>query len=65
LNKNFVLIQSCFQHPEIPVAHNPAEILFGQACAFFITRAKKNMQFYRRSSRPVDGSRECSAIKPF
>ena len=24
-----------------------------QACAFFITRAKKNMQFYRRSSRPV------------
>ncbi len=24
-----------------------------QACAFFITRAKKNMQFERRSSRPV------------
>jgi len=26
---------------------------FTQACAFFSTRAKKNMQFYRRSSRPV------------
>src|SRR5207247_4197598 len=25
---------------------------FTQACAFFITRAKKNMQFYRPSSRP-------------
>jgi len=30
--------------------------LFTQACAFFITRAKKNMQFYRRSSHPVDRS---------
>jgi len=30
--------------------------LFTQACAFFITRAKKNMQFYRRASRPVDRS---------
>ncbi len=29
---------------------------FTQACAFFITRAKKNMQFYRRSSRPVERS---------
>ena len=29
---------------------------FTQACAFFITRAKKNMQFYRRSSRPVEPS---------
>ena len=29
---------------------------FTQACAFFITRAKKNMQFSRRSSRPVDRS---------
>lgn len=27
---------------------------FTQACAFFITRAKKNMQFYRCSSRPVE-----------
>src|SRR6266571_7196149 len=27
---------------------------FTQACAFFITRAKKNMQFYRRASRPVE-----------
>src|SRR5207248_11200512 len=25
-----------------------------QACAFFVTRAKKNMQFYRRNSRPVE-----------
>jgi len=29
---------------------------FTQACAFFITRAKKNMQFYRRCSRPVERS---------
>jgi hypothetical protein len=29
---------------------------FTQACAFFVTRAKKNMQFRRRSSRPVGGS---------
>lgn len=29
---------------------------FTQACAFFITRAKKNYQFYRRSSRPVERS---------
>ena len=29
---------------------------FTQACAFFITRAKKNMQFRRRSSRPVERS---------
>jgi hypothetical protein len=29
---------------------------FTQACAFFITRAKKNMQFYRRNSRPVERS---------
>ena len=27
--------------------------IFTQACAFFITRAKKNMQFYRRSSCTV------------
>jgi len=27
--------------------------VLAQACAFFVTRAKKNMQFYRRSSRPV------------
>src|SRR5260370_2072541 len=27
-----------------------------QACAFFVTRAKKNMQFYRRNSRPVERS---------
>lgn len=27
---------------------------FTQACAFFVTRAKKNMQYYRRSSRPVE-----------
>jgi len=30
--------------------------VFTQACAFFITRAKKNMQFYRRSSHPVERS---------
>jgi Transposase DDE domain len=30
--------------------------VFTQACAFFITRAKKNMRFYRRSSRPVERS---------
>ena len=30
--------------------------LFEQASAFFITRAKKNMQFYLRTSRPVDRS---------
>lgn len=29
---------------------------FAQACAFFITRAKKNLQFYRRLSRPVKRS---------
>jgi hypothetical protein len=29
---------------------------FTQASAFFITRAKKNMQFYLRTSRPVDRS---------
>ncbi len=29
---------------------------FTQACAFFITRAKKNTQFYRRYSRPVERS---------
>jgi hypothetical protein len=27
-----------------------------QACAFFVTRAKKNIQFYPRSSRPVEHS---------
>jgi len=30
--------------------------LFTQACAFFITRARKDMQFYRRDSRPVEPS---------
>ena len=30
--------------------------VFTQACAFFITRAKKNTQIYRRYSRPVDRS---------
>jgi Domain of unknown function (DUF4372)/Transposase DDE domain len=30
--------------------------MFTQACAFFVTRAKKNLQFYRRSSRPVERS---------
>jgi IS4 transposase len=30
--------------------------LFTQASAFFITRTKKNMQFYLRTSRPVDRS---------
>jgi hypothetical protein len=29
---------------------------FTQTCAFFVTRAKKNMQFYRRASCPVDRS---------
>ena len=28
--------------------------LFTQACAFFVTRAKKNLQFYLRTSRPID-----------
>lgn len=27
---------------------------FTQACAFFVTRAKKNLQFYRRTSRSVE-----------
>jgi IS4 transposase len=30
--------------------------LFTQACAFFVTRAKKNLPFYLRTSRPVDRS---------
>lgn len=30
--------------------------LFTQACAFFITRARKGMQFYRRNWRPVQRS---------
>ena len=30
--------------------------VFTQACAFFITRAKKNLQFYLRTSRSVDRS---------
>jgi hypothetical protein len=30
--------------------------LFTQASAFFITRAKKNLQFYLRTSRPVEHS---------
>jgi len=30
--------------------------LFTQACAFFVTRAKENMQFYRRHAHPVDKS---------
>ena len=30
--------------------------LFTQACAFFVTRAKANLQFYIRTSRPVDRS---------
>jgi Transposase DDE domain len=30
--------------------------VLAQACAFFVTRAKKNMQFYRRNSRPVKPS---------
>jgi transposase len=30
--------------------------LFTQACAYFITRAKHNTQFYRRAGRPVDRS---------
>jgi hypothetical protein len=30
--------------------------LFTQACAFFITRARKGMQFYRRDWRPVQRS---------
>jgi IS4 transposase len=29
---------------------------FTQACAFFITRARKDAQFYRRYSRPVERS---------
>jgi Transposase DDE domain len=28
--------------------------VFAQACAFFVTRAKKNTQFYRRARRSVD-----------
>ena len=30
--------------------------LFTQACAFFVTRAKRNLQFYLRTSRPIDRS---------
>src|SRR5205807_10633546 len=30
--------------------------VLAQACAFFVTRDKKNMQFYRRSSLPVKQS---------
>ena len=30
--------------------------VLAQACAFFVNRAKKNMQFYRRNSRPVERS---------
>ena len=30
--------------------------LFTQACAFFVTRAKKNLQFYLHTSRPVNRS---------
>jgi Transposase DDE domain len=30
--------------------------VLAQACAFFVTRAKKSMQFYRRNSRPVKRS---------
>jgi hypothetical protein len=30
--------------------------VFTQACAFFITRARKDQQFYRRYSRPADRS---------
>jgi hypothetical protein len=30
--------------------------VLAQACAFFVTRGKKNMQFYRRNSRPVERS---------
>ena len=30
--------------------------VFTQACAFFVTRAKQNMQFYRRDHRPIDRS---------
>jgi hypothetical protein len=31
--------------------------LFTQACAFFVTRAKKNLQFYLRPARPGERSR--------
>jgi Domain of unknown function (DUF4372)/Transposase DDE domain len=37
--------------------------VFTQACAFFVTRAKQNMQFYRRDRRPVDRSAVCVPIK--
>src|SRR5437762_2886267 len=30
--------------------------VLAQACAFFVTRAKKNIQFHRRNSRPVERS---------
>jgi hypothetical protein len=30
--------------------------IFTQACAFFLTRARKDLQFYRRYSRPVERS---------
>ena len=33
---------------------------FTQACAFFVTRAKKNLQFYRRASRPVE---PCTGVR--
>src|SRR6201987_1444290 len=34
----------------------PRLYIFPQACAFFITRARKDLQFYRRYSRPVERS---------
>jgi len=37
--------------------------VLAQACAFFVTRAKKNMQFYRRSSRPSNDRPDCEATK--
>ena len=37
-------------------AQQPKFYLFTQACAFFITRAKKNVQFNVRTSRPLDRS---------
>jgi len=36
-----------------------------QGCAFFITRAKQNTQFWRRDWRPVRHGTGCDPIRPF
>ena len=53
---------SCFSKPESFYLLDRGYVdfarlyIFTQACAFFITRARKDLQFYRRYSRPVERS---------